>query len=328
MEGINALNLESGVAVARTDTPAVVQDAAGNKFGPISAEKDSRSVMDLLFNLDEGDIGSQNWADGPDAPVLAASFGEPSVSNYDACQQLFELRRQLQAKRPNRGGNPQMMQQQQGVQMYPNGMMPAMGMGQMPMQNPQMGNMPPQMVGGPMNMNGMQVAPVAGMAPMQGGMQGQMAPDMSQPQGAPMMNQNMPMAPQMNQNMNQMGQPMGMQGAPAGQGPQGPMGPGGPQGQMGPGGGPGQMPPNQMQGGQMPMQGGGQMPMNMGYPMNYGNMPYGMQNGGMPMDQQGYMMNQGMMYGGMPNQMQGNWQQGPMGQPSGQMNWQNASPPP
>ena len=39
------------------------------------------------------------------------------------------------------------------------------------------------------------------------------------------------------------------------------------------------------------------MPMNMGYPMNYGNMPYGngMQNSGMPMDQQGYMMmNQGM----------------------------------
>jgi hypothetical protein len=86
------------------------------------------------------------------------------------------------------------------------------------------------------------------------------------------------------------------------------------------------MPPNQMQG-QAPMQGGGQMQMNMGYPMNYGNMPYGMQNGGMPMDQQGYMMmNQGMGYGGMPNQMQGNWQQGPMGQPS-QMQWQNASPP-
>ena len=42
-----------------------------------------------------------------------------------------------------------------------------MGMNQMPMANPQMGNMPAQM-GAPMNpMNGMPM-PVQGMAPMQG----------------------------------------------------------------------------------------------------------------------------------------------------------------
>jgi hypothetical protein len=240
------------------------------KFGPISAEKDSRSVNDLLFCLNEEDSGSQHWAERDSAPALSTSFGEPTVSNYEACQQLFDLRRQLAAKRPGRGAGNQQMMQQGGPAVYPNGMMqPQMGMQPMPMQNPQMGNMPPQMVGGPMNMNGMPVAPVQGMAPMQGGGMppAQMQPDMSQqgPPNAPMMGQNMNMGPPMNQNMN-MGQPMNM---PAGQGPQGQMPPQGPQGQMGPGG-PGQM----------------------------------------------------------PNQMQGNWQQGQMGQPSQMQGWQNASPQP
>jgi hypothetical protein len=308
MEGINALNLESGVAGGKNDGPTGVPDASGALFVPIFTEKDARSVTDLLFEMKEEESGSKQWAEA-NAPALASKFGEPTVSNYESCQQLFELRRQLASKRPAKAGQ-QMMQQ--GVPMYPpngmNGMMPQMGMSQMPMANPQMGNMPPQMVGGaPMNMNGMQ-----GMAPMQGGMPAQM-PDMAGqgPQNAAMMGPN--------QTMN-MGQPMSMQapGGPVAPGPMAP-GPGGPQGQMGPGGapmqpgGPAQMAPNQMQGNQMPMQ-GGQMQMNMGYPMNYGNMPYGMQNSGMPMEQQGYMMmNQGMGYGQMPNQMQGNWQQGPQG---------------
>jgi len=160
MEGINALNLESGGPRGDSE-PITAADgkSSGPEFGPLSTSRDARPLRDIFFKLTEGN-GGTSWQVGNQAGLLREVFGPPTCQPQDAWNSVMAMKRARNGAGdgPGAGFNS-------AAPVFVPGAPAAMG-GAMPMQMP-MGGYPGMAMPMPMQGMPMQGMPMQGM-PMQG----------------------------------------------------------------------------------------------------------------------------------------------------------------